>query len=40
MLDGVSFGAGILFCMVMDILFSVANYFLQKARTLKNQRKK
>ncbi len=38
-MDNVSFILGILFCMVLDILVSIANYFLQKAITLRKQRK-
>lgn len=38
-MDNVSFIIGILFCMVLDILFSIANYFVQKALTLRKQRK-
>lgn len=38
-MDTVSFVSGVLFCMVLDILFSIANYFVQKAITLRDQRR-
>ena len=39
MIDSFSFIAGILLAMILDILFSVANYFFQKSFLLRKKRK-
>ena len=39
MIDSYSFIVGILFAMILDILFSVANYFVEKSFALRKKRK-
>lgn len=38
-IDSFSFGAGFMFCIVSDILFSIANYFFQKFLLARQKRK-
>lgn len=39
MIDYNSFVLGIFVCMILDVLFSIANYFLEKAFAMRTERK-
>lgn len=38
-IDFPSFFCGVIFCMILDVFFSIANYFLQKALLIRQKRK-
>lgn len=37
-LDALSFGCGFMYCLVADILFGIANYFVEKAFKIREER--